>query len=85
MFHYKYQEIENWNRFAKRAFTNKSGLGNYSREIISYIKENYPEINLQLFTSTYNNKIYDPKNIKVHTPKINFIKNYWNNTKFQIF
>ena len=62
---------------AKRAFTNKSGLGNYSREIISYIKENYPEINLQLFTSTYNNKIYDPKNIKVHTPKINFIKNYW--------
>ena len=24
---------------AKRAFTNKSGLGNYSREIISYIKE----------------------------------------------
>ena len=62
---------------AKRAFTNKFRLGNYSREIISYIKENYPEINLQLFSTHTIIKSMILKNIKVHTPKINFIKNYW--------
>lgn len=62
---------------AKRAFTNKSGLGNYSREIINYINKNYPEIDLQLFTTDKNNDIYNPKNIKIHTPKIKLFKNYW--------
>ena len=62
---------------AKRAFTNQSGLGNYSRELIQSFQENYPELNLHLFTTTKNTKIFDPKNINIHTPKFNLFKNYW--------
>ena len=62
---------------AKRAYLNKSGLGNYSRDVISSLL-NFDKINIQLFTTDLNNEIFNvPRNIKVHTPKIKLLKNYW--------
>jgi len=61
---------------AKRAFTNHSGLGNYSRELIDSLKE-YSELNLNLFTTEKNSQIFNPKNINIYTPKIKIFKNYW--------
>lgn len=62
---------------AKRAYQNKSGLGNYSRDVISsLIKEE--EIDIHLFTSEWRKEIFRiPEKIKLHTPKIKFLKNYW--------
>ena len=62
---------------AKRAYQNKSGLGNYSRDIISsLIKEDI--IDIQLFTPEIKNQFFNtPEKIKVHTPKIKLLKNYW--------
>lgn len=62
---------------AKRAYQNKSGLGNYSRDVISsLIKEE--EINLHLFTSDLKKEIFRvPEKIKLHVPKNKLLKNYW--------
>ena len=62
---------------AKRAYENKSGLGNYSRDVISsLIKED--KIDIHLFTPELKNKIFNtPKKVKVHVPKIKLLKNYW--------
>ena len=62
---------------AKRAYQNKSGLGNYSRDVIlSLIKEE--EIDIHLFTSEFKKEIFSvPGKIKLHVPKIKLLKNYW--------
>ena len=59
---------------AKRAYQNKSGLGNYSRDIISsLIKEE--KIDIQLFTPEVKSQFYKtPEKIKVHTPKIKYLQ-----------
>ena len=62
---------------AKRAFTNQSGLGNYSRELIHSMQKNYSELNLNLFTTERNNQIFNPKNVNIYTPKMKIFKNYW--------
>jgi len=62
---------------AKRAYQNKSGLGNYSRDVISSLIKT-GEIDVQLFTTKKNLEIFNvSKKIKVHVPKIHFLKNYW--------
>ena len=62
---------------AKRAFTNQSGLGNYSRELIHSIQENHPELNLHLFTTKHSTQIFNPKNVNIHTPRLKLFKDYW--------
>jgi len=62
---------------AKRAYQNKSGLGNYSRDVISsLIKEEI--IDMHLFTTDKKTEIFSvPKKTTVHIPKIKLLKNYW--------
>ena len=67
---------------AKRAYHNKSGLGNYSRDVInSLIKDR--RLNIQLFTTEINNNFILPKNIKIHAPKYRILKNYWRSFQVQ--
>lgn len=58
---------------AKRAFFNQTGLGNYSRDTIRILTENYSENQYHLFTpKTANNDrltFFNKKNIYVQTPK----------------
>jgi glycosyltransferase involved in cell wall biosynthesis len=42
---------------AKRAFNNRSGLGNYSRDIISSMLQNFPEHNYLLYTPSVKKSI----------------------------
>jgi len=62
---------------AKRAYQNKSGLGNYSRDVISsLIKED--KMDVHLFTPELKNEIFQtPRKVKIHVPKIKLLKNYW--------
>ena len=58
---------------AKRAFSNNTGLGNYSRDTIRLLSENYPDKLFFLFTpkEKKNNRISSitkKKNTVVHTP-----------------
>ncbi|MDQ3190485.1 MAG: glycosyltransferase family 4 protein [Bacteroidota bacterium] len=57
---------------AKRAFFNKSGLGNYSRTLIKSICEYYPENTYELYSPIYKNEnlVFPdlPKNSRVHFP-----------------
>jgi glycosyltransferase involved in cell wall biosynthesis len=52
---------------AKRAFTNTSGLGNYSRFVISSLAKIYPQDSYILYTPRVNNQFKDfyPKNAQV--------------------
>lgn len=62
---------------AKRAFQNKSGLGNYSRDVI-YSLAKKEIIDMHLFTPEIKNDFFSPpKNAKVHLPKIKLLKNFW--------
>ena len=61
---------------AKRAYHNKSGLGNYSRDVINSLIKN-SRLNIQLFTTEINNNFILPKNIKIHVPNYKILKNYW--------
>lgn len=45
---------------AKRAFLNRTGLGNYSRNTISQLHQFYPEIESILFTPSRKNEIWTP-------------------------
>jgi glycosyltransferase involved in cell wall biosynthesis len=44
---------------AKRAFSNKTGLGNYSRFILTNIIKYYPEIDILSFTTKINNGLFN--------------------------
>lgn len=58
---------------AKRYFYNLSGLGNYSRNIVSYLTDNYPNNDYFLFKPNLKNKLninLDNK-VKIIEPKIN--------------
>ena len=46
---------------AKRAFCNRRGLGNYSRDVIRLMSQFYPEDKYLLFTPRTNPSIYEPK------------------------
>lgn len=46
---------------AKRAFVNKAGLGNYSRDIIRSLQDFYPQNQYVLFTPENNKNLIDPK------------------------
>ena len=62
---------------AKRAFTNYSGLGNYSRDVINSLCK-FNNLDLHLFTTKKNISIYKkPENSKIHIPKNYLFKNYW--------
>ena len=62
---------------AKRAFTNYSGLGNYSRDVINSLCK-FNNLDLHLFTTKKNISIYKkPENSKIHIPKNYLLKNYW--------
>lgn len=54
---------------AKRAFNNKTGLGNYSRGIIDGIANNYPEHEIQLYTPKLSNNILYKPHLKINCPK----------------
>jgi hypothetical protein len=50
---------------AKRAFHNSSGLGNYSRDIIRIMSENFPENEFFLYNpKSKGNKKWLPENIR---------------------
>ncbi len=67
---------------AKRAFLNKTGLGNYSRGVIKSLTESFPENNYHLYTPKVGtgsgSDIFHPlKTANVHLPKSNFLKSWW--------
>jgi len=58
---------------AKRAFKNRSGLGNYSRSIISLLAEHFPENEYLLYTPSDGHELFEPSpSLKVITPR-NFL------------
>ena len=62
---------------AKRAFTNYSGLGNYSRDVINSLCK-FNNLDLHLFTTKKNISYYKkPENSKIHIPKNYLLKSYW--------
>jgi len=67
---------------AKRAFTNMTGLGNYSRYTINALARMYPENNYSLYTpSRGDSHLYDPpENVVISMPNTAWSKNlksYW--------
>jgi hypothetical protein len=67
---------------AKRAFLNMTGLGNYSRGIISMMALNYPDNEYLLYTpEARSNKRLDflaqLKRVKTVTPKSSFFTSLW--------
>ena len=67
---------------AKRAFTNNTGLGNYSRFTINALCRYYPENSYALYTtSREQNKLYDPPPNALtclpDTPWANQLKGFW--------
>lgn len=71
---------------AKRAFFNKSGLGNYSRDIIRSLVKYYPEHEYYLYTPSKQRSILfmDFENIKISTPfraKSKLMQSYWRSVK----
>jgi len=55
---------------AKRAFLNKSGLGSYSRNLISALCSNFPDSEFVLYTTNTNADLFSPSfpNARVCTP-----------------
>ncbi len=67
---------------AKRAFSNNTGLGNYSRTIINALSRHFPENEYILYTPSRNkDSIYvPPENVRValpSTPWSRQLKSYW--------
>jgi hypothetical protein len=56
---------------AKRAFLNKSGLGSYSRNLISALCSNFPESEFVLYTVRTNPALFSPSfpNVRIRTPE----------------
>ncbi|RYE36729.1 MAG: glycosyltransferase family 1 protein [Sphingobacteriaceae bacterium] len=66
----------------KRAFLNKTGLGNYSRGVIKALADNFPENNYHLYTPKVGTNIGSSffslmKAVQVHLPKSNTFKSLW--------
>lgn len=71
---------------AKRAFFNKSGLGNYSRDLIRSLLRYYPENEYHLYTPSDKGSIsfMDFSGINISTPVRatgKFIQSYWRSMK----
>lgn len=67
---------------AKRAFLNKTGLGNYSRGVIKILATYFSENDYHLYTpkvgaDTNSGFFGDAKNIKVHLPEHPAFKSLW--------
>jgi len=68
---------------AKRAFCNRTGLGNYSRNIIRALAENFPEDELVLFTprisvGEFAEEIKKHPNVKIVLPSLpGFLHSWW--------
>ncbi len=67
---------------AKRAFFNRSGLGNYSRNVIQLLSRHYPQNDYFLYTPTKKGaiKFLEAGNIHISTPKRaldKLFKSYW--------
>lgn len=54
---------------AKRAFNNKSGLGNYSRNLLKALIKFYPQNRYLLFTPKINELIFNDNGFEIYTPK----------------
>ena len=63
---------------AKRLFLNKSGLGNYSRWLVSGLERQFPENEYHLYTTNASDvqKDFSGENIKTHLPP-NLFKGFW--------
>jgi glycosyltransferase involved in cell wall biosynthesis len=59
---------------AKRAFSNQSGLGNYSRNLLSALCSRYPDLRYILYTPEINSNLFDltGKNFELRTPSGTF-------------
>ncbi len=72
---------------AKRAFLNNTGLGNYSRDLIKSLSENYPNDDYFLYstqTTKENRRILKNENTHIRVPnsKIDILfKSYWRSKK----
>lgn len=69
---------------AKRAFYNKSGLGNYSRDIISGLHEFYPQNSYYLFSPKVNNDLLEKQfcaNVITSKHKSSLLGAYWRSVK----
>lgn len=67
---------------AKRAFSNKSGLGNYSRDVISALIDYYPENEYFLFTPNTNTELLEKQHLNnVICPQKNTPASYWRSIK----
>jgi len=67
---------------AKRAFLNNTGLGNYSRWLISTLADHFPENEYYLYTPKVGNNsrsgfLKKFSNIKTITPKSNLFTSWW--------
>jgi glycosyltransferase involved in cell wall biosynthesis len=51
---------------AKRAFLNNSGLGSYSRNLITGLSSNFPGSDFFLYTTKINPRLYQPASPNVH-------------------
>lgn len=54
---------------AKRAFTNSAGLGNFSRNTLNALAQQYPEGQQFLFSPSANHSLFSPKNATVIHPQ----------------
>ena len=62
---------------AKRAFLNGSGLGNYSRTLITNLQKFYPENNYNLFTPKVSDVYFETySNFKIQLPQTTFDKHF---------
>jgi glycosyltransferase involved in cell wall biosynthesis len=69
---------------AKRAFVNRSGLGNYSRDIIRSLHDFYPDNTYMLFSPETSSELLEEKyRQNVISPKsmTNICKSYWRSFK----
>ena len=67
---------------AKRAFSNKSGLGNYSRDVISALVDYYPENEYFLFTPSPHTELLEKKYLNnIICPQKKATASYWRSVK----
>jgi glycosyltransferase involved in cell wall biosynthesis len=67
---------------AKRAFLNHTGLGNYSRQVIHALADNFPEHQYLAYTTkapqnTRTAALFDLPSLRIVTPRFPFLKSAW--------
>ncbi|RQO31759.1 glycosyltransferase family 1 protein [Taibaiella sp. KBW10] len=68
---------------AKRAFKNRTGLGNYSRSLIEALHQYFPQHQYQLFTPLLEGKpslfdeAFDMKSVRVVQARTKFLSSFW--------